>query len=149
MWLNSMQNACTSIKRSCGMAMRGQLTQPIPRDPHTWAISRTWTFMILLRMSDCRKTHTNRTCQAQHGVQACGLRPWGLHPCSGMRGGGALPRAGMSHAWGEAWAGRTNRFCMYLSLIFSHDDMQLEMYRCTNSVGRSTAVVSLFTTSME
>ena len=24
---------------------------------------------------------------------------------------------------------RTNRFCMYLSLMFSHDDMQLEMYK--------------------
>ena len=38
--------------------------------------------MILLRMSDCRKTQTSRT----------------------------------------------SRFCMYLSLIFSHEDMQLEMY---------------------
>lgn len=34
---------------------------------------------------------------------------------------------------------RTSRFCMYLSLMFSHDDMQLEMYRCTNSIGSSTA----------
>ena len=62
---------------------------------------------------------------------------------------------------------RTSRFCMYLScascsvsarsstaaarraLMFSHDEMQLEMYRCTNSIGSSTAVVSRLTTSME
>ena len=44
---------------------------------------------------------------------------------------------------------RTNRFCMYLSLMFSHEDMQLEMYKWTNSVGKSTAVVSRFTTSIE
>ena len=59
--------------------------------------------MILLRMSDCRKTQTRRT----------------------------------------------SRFCMNLSLMFSHEEMQFEMYRCTNSVGRSTAVVSLLTTSIE
>ena len=40
-------------------------------------------------------------------------------------------------------------FCMYLSLMFSHEDMQLEMYWCTNSVGRSTDVVSLLTTCLE
>ena len=33
--------------------------------------------------------------------------------------------------------------------MFSHDEMQLEMYRCTNSIGSSTAVVSRLTTSME
>lgn len=38
---------------------------------------------------------------------------------------------------------RTNRFCMYLSFIVSHVDMQLEIYRCTNSVGKSTVVVNL------
>lgn len=54
--LNSMQNACTSINKSC-------------------------TLMILLRMSDCKKTHTKRT----------------------------------------------KRFCMYLSLMFSQEEMQLEM----------------------
>ena len=65
---NSMQNACTSMNRSC-------------------------TLMILLRMRDCRNTHTSRT----------------------------------------------SRFCMYLSLMLSHDAMQLEMYMCTNSIGSSTA----------
>lgn len=35
------------------------------------------------------------------------------------------------------------------TLILSHDDIQFVMYMCTNSVGSSTAVVSLFTTSME
>lgn len=38
---------------------------------------------------------------------------------------------------------RTSRFCMYLSLIVSQVEMQFEMYRCTNSVGRSTVVVNL------
>lgn len=33
--------------------------------------------------------------------------------------------------------------------MFSQDDIQLVMYMCTNSVGRLTAVVSLFTTSIE
>ena len=33
--------------------------------------------------------------------------------------------------------------------MFSHDDMQFEMYRCTNSMGSSTAVVRRLTTSME
>lgn len=32
---------------------------------------------------------------------------------------------------------------MYLSLMFSHDEMQFEIYRWMNSVGRSTAVVNL------
>ena len=31
----------------------------------------------------------------------------------------------------------------YLSLMVSQVEMQLEMYKCTNSVGSSTAVVSL------
>lgn len=44
---------------------------------------------------------------------------------------------------------RTNLFCIYLSFIVSQVDMQLDMYRCTNSVGKSTVVVSLFTTSIE
>lgn len=35
------------------------------------------------------------------------------------------------------------------ALMFSQDEMQLEMYRCTNSIGSSTAVVSRLTTSME
>jgi len=35
------------------------------------------------------------------------------------------------------------------ALMFSHEEMQLEMYRCTNSIGSSTAVVSRLTTSME
>lgn len=35
------------------------------------------------------------------------------------------------------------------TLMFSQEDMQFVMYICTNSVGRSTAVVSLFTTSIE
>merc|ERR1712070_302935 len=67
------------------------------------SMKRSCTFMILFRISDCKKTHTNLT----------------------------------------------KRFCMYLSLMVSHDEMQLEMYRCTNSVGRSTAVVRRFTTSIE
>ena len=33
--------------------------------------------------------------------------------------------------------------------MFSQEEMQLEMYRCTNSIGNSTAVVKRFTTSME
>lgn len=33
--------------------------------------------------------------------------------------------------------------------MFSQDDIQFVMYMCTNSVGSSTAVVSLFTTSIE
>lgn len=33
--------------------------------------------------------------------------------------------------------------CMYLSLICSQVEMQLEMYRWMNSAGRSTAVVNL------
>ena len=44
---------------------------------------------------------------------------------------------------------RTSRFCMYRSLMFSHDEMQFEMYRWTNSVGKSTAVVNRLTTSIE
>ena len=44
---------------------------------------------------------------------------------------------------------RTNRFCMYLSLMFSQLEIQFEMYKCMNSVGNSTAVVKRFTTSME
>lgn len=44
---------------------------------------------------------------------------------------------------------RTNLFCMYLSFIVSHVDMQLEIYRCINSVGKSTVVVNLLTTSIE
>lgn len=43
----------------------------------------------------------------------------------------------------------TSLFCIYLSLMFSQDDIQFVMYKCTNSVGSSTAVVSLFTTSIE
>lgn len=38
---------------------------------------------------------------------------------------------------------RTWRTCMYLSLICSQVEIQLEMYRWMNSGGRSTAVVSL------
>jgi hypothetical protein len=99
---NSIQKAWTSMKRSC-------------------------TLMILLRISDCRNTHTSRT----------------------------------------------SRFCKYLSLMFSQDEMQLTIYlgkgsplsdprnrkglwlarsrahRWMNSVGKSTAVVNRFTTSIE
>lgn len=35
---------------------------------------------------------------------------------------------------------------MYLSLMFSQDEMQLEMYRWMNSVGSGTTVVNRFTT---
>lgn len=35
------------------------------------------------------------------------------------------------------------------TLMFWQDDIQLVMYMCTNSVGSSTAVVSLLTTSIE
>ena len=34
---------------------------------------------------------------------------------------------------------RTSRFCKYLSLIVSHVDIQLEMYKWMNSEGNSTA----------
>lgn len=53
----------------------------------------TLTSIILLRMSDCKNTQTNRT----------------------------------------------SRFCKYLSLIVSHVDIQLEMYKWMNSEGNSTA----------
>lgn len=43
-----------------------------------------------------------------------------------------------------------NVSCRFLhTLRFSHEDMQLEIYMCTNSVGKSTAVVRRFTTSIE
>jgi hypothetical protein len=38
---------------------------------------------------------------------------------------------------------------MYLSLMLSQDEIQLEMYKYMNSDGSSALVVSLFTTSME
>mmetsp|Transcript_20353 Transcript_20353/g.51561 ORF Transcript_20353/g.51561 Transcript_20353/m.51561 type:complete len:455 (-) Transcript_20353:87-1451(-) len=50
--------------------------------------------------------------------------------------------------WRNTHTRRTSRFCTYLSCVFSHELMQLVMYRCTNSCGRLTAVVSRLTTSM-
>ncbi len=41
-----------------------------------------------------------------------------------------------------------NILTMYLSLIPSHDDRQFEIYKCTKSVGKSTAVVKRLTTSI-
>ena len=38
---------------------------------------------------------------------------------------------------------------MYLSFMVSHVEIQLEIYKWTNSVGSSTAVVSRFTTYKE
>lgn len=43
---------------------------------------------------------------------------------------------------------RTNRDCINLSLTFSHDEMQLEIYKWRNSVGKLTDVVSLRTTKL-
>lgn len=50
---------------------------------------------------------------------------------------------------GEGWKGGVSGDSVARTLIVSQVEMQFEMYRCTNSVGRSTAVVSRLTTSIE
>lgn len=59
--------------------------------------------------------------------------------CTSMNKSWTLRILFLIKAWRNTHTRRTRRFCMYLSLIVSHVEMQLEMYRWTNSVGRSTA----------
>lgn len=57
-----------------------------------------------------------------------------------LKGGGDIRASVAQYRHGGG-----SRTCMYLSLICSQVEMQLEMYRWMNSAGRSTAVVSLRT----
>lgn len=82
--------------------------------------------MILFRIRDWRKTQTNRTrrfCREEGDIRATVVRYGAYLRCPGST-------------------------CMYLSLICSQVEIQLEMYRWMNSAGRSTAVVNLRTTAV-